>query len=124
VKKSMQLTLQTTTTRPPLLALYKRVAEGDDDDIIRSRRAPYRKVYTNIADIPCIPFDNSTINPVLPSNKVNSATMLNIEIPINYSITADIKSTIPWSNVSTLAFYQGQFYSGFRNQIMAFTVLD
>ena len=31
-----------------------------------------------------------------------------------------LKATIPWSNLSTVAFYPKSFYSGFRNQIMAF----
>jgi Glycosyltransferase family 92 len=108
-------------------------AERDDADVDEAaatagtgnqhRKLPNRTIYTNVADIPYIPFDNTTLNPVLPSMKVNSATMLNVEIPLDFSISADMTSTIPWSNVSTLAFYQGRFYSGFRNQIMVFTVV-
>jgi len=69
--------------------------------------------------------DNMQRNPKYPNRKEieNPLTLLNIEIPLNYSIDAPMTSTIPWSNETTLAFYEGRLISGFRNQIMSFMIL-
>ena len=67
----------------------------------------------------------SDTNPMQPSmmDIKNPLSLLNVEIPLGYSVEAPVTSTIPWSNESTMAFYEGRFYSGFRNQIMAFMIL-
>lgn len=67
----------------------------------------------------------ATINPFLPSYKLfeNKFTHLNLEIPIDFSIQAPMTSKIPWSNVTSAAFYEGRIRSGFRNQMMVFTML-
>lgn len=67
----------------------------------------------------------TTINPFLPSYKLpeNLSTHLNLEIPVEYSIEAPMTSKIPWSNVTSAAFYEGRLTSGFRNQVMVFTSL-
>jgi hypothetical protein len=64
-------------------------------------------------------------NPVQPSMKdhSNPLSLLNLDIPLDYSVAAPVTSTIPWSNETTMAFYEGRFRSGFRNQIMAFMIL-
>jgi hypothetical protein len=145
---SMATTTTTTTTTKPRSV---RVPEStrtsplppvqgwpDRGDVKPPRMTPPtdRQLYESLDDIniravqahleaPSLRFDNSTINPVLPSFKVahHPLTMWNIEIPSNYSIQAPMTSTIPWSNCTTLAFYEGRLRSGFRNQIMAFVIL-
>lgn len=67
---------------------------------------------------------SESYNPTQPSMKQldNPLTLLNVEIPPDYSIEAPMASTIPWSNETTMAYYEGKFYSGFRNQIMTFMI--
>lgn len=50
------------------------------------------------------------------------ATVAEVNVsPIN--TTLDLAYQLPWNNLTTLAFYEGRFRSGFRNQIMAFTIV-
>lgn len=114
---------------PPVQAL------PDQGDVRPARSIPEtdRKLFQTVEDLKPIQdilshvsnFDNSTINPMLPSLKVqyNPITIWNVEIPVNYSMEAPMTSTVPWSNCTTLAFYEGRLRSGFRNQIMAFVIL-
>ena len=67
--------------------------------------------------------ERPTINPVLPSRRKDPSTFWNLEIPPDYSIEAPANSTVPWSNVTSTAFYEGRLRSGFRNQMMAFVIL-
>eukprot|EP00934_Nitzschia_sp_Nitz4_P008564 Nitzschia sp. Nitz4//scaffold126_size65214//26625//27965//NITZ4_006153-RA/size65214-processed-gene-0.24-mRNA-1//1//CDS//3329534680//8554//frame0 len=39
------------------------------------------------------------------------------------STVGSFDPSIAWSNETTLAFYEGKFFSGFRNQMMAFTMI-
>ncbi len=116
--------------------LPKVQAQSDQGDIKPPRVSPPtdRQLFQSVDDLlPIRPqlkiltenFDNSTINPILPSAKVRSNVLTgwNLEIPLDYSIEASMTSTVPWSNCTTLAFYEGRLRSGFRNQIMAFVIL-
>jgi hypothetical protein len=47
---------------------------------------------------------------------VSAEGISDAEIPL-------VTSSIAWSNLTTLGFYEGRLFSGFRNQIMCFTIL-
>jgi hypothetical protein len=129
--------LKTTITEPfQLPPLPKVQAWPDNGDVKPPKNLPPtdRKLFETIEDVLSFKseldslvtnFTESEWNPMQPSmiDIRNPLSLLNVKIPLDYSVEAPVTSTVPWSNESTMAFYEGRFYSGFRNQIMAFMIL-
>jgi hypothetical protein len=118
---SKDLANTTTVTNTTLQEL---IVQKDADEEQACKNQTTKTANQDNKDFTKPPFDpNTTINLELPSYRVNERTMSNVEIPMNYSLTAPQTSSVPWSNVSTLAYYKGRLTSGYRNQMMAFTIM-
>ena len=67
-----------------------------------------------------------------PQQEPNSKSSINAETQslaavalssTTSDVVADMTSTKPWSNVTTMGFYEARLYAGFRNQMMVFTIV-